>query len=861
MKSNPSTYITTGQHGRLWFCRSNYPNPDYQIGYIEQDSLYLLNAELPVIDKYDYVQIFYSKKEKTLLLGADTVLYALKNGRFEQVDNNRNRLVFLPNLPEAFYLNSALSRGKDTIDLKNCDLKQYMNGGIKVVARIRNGQYLNKPLLTSSVLCRVDLLPYETCLLTPDSLNFHINPGLLANATLLDKEEQIWIGSEEGLYQLFDNGFTVFNKENLPQVWAVIEDRNSNIWFSSYIKGLYTLDGNNLNHYPNYFKKDFGRPYFHPSRDKHGRLFFPNAHGIMMVDGDRFEQKSEGLYLTTWYDGERDLLWGGATQRATVFDANRKIIRLIDKTQGLEVGNNVLTIGRDTSGYYWLGGGKGLARYHWDTNNLKNYNPGGKNWGVATQCTDYKGRTWFGSKGGLLWYDAAADSLVRINREELSDVVNMVGTIDSTWLIASQPYGVYLMDLKKYYYSGEIVLHLFNEKNGFLGEEPGQDGVFTDSKGNVWMTSGTHVVRLDPRKLKTAKYSLNVRIDKCNGKKLPFTYGMIELPRNQFSAIITLDAICVNRPNPVQYAWRLGKDSLWSDWQEEDYFVLSGLTDGKHLLEVRARVKGLPLETPALTSQLIWVRMAFYRQPWFFPAIFILISFLGTGFLIFALTGMRKAGRDARIFQVQAIQSQMNPHFIFNVLASLQTMILKAELSRANDYLVKLADLVRGFLEASAGSGTIKNPKSDEGLVTLDSELKMLSEFVEFQQEIFPGRFKFQKEISGEVDIHSQKIPPMLIQPFVENAIRHGLLPSDNPGTLTLRVRKIKGILLITISDNGIGVEKSAELNRKSAFRYVSRGKELTLKRISLLNKLGFRIEVLNESNNSGTTITISMAL
>ncbi len=862
MNSIPAASISPGKNGRIWFCQTNWPDAEYSIGYIENDSVYRPEIQLPAKIPYTSRKIHFYAPEEMLLMSTDSVLFGLKNNNFTEIDHCAGFLYLITqSVQRANYIKSSKSIEWGNNTLWDSELKKYEKGKTITLANIKDGKYSAITTVPDTIFYIQPVPQYRHALFTPDSVRFDFSYGIQLSAMIFDRDGHQWLGSEEGIHQLFDNGFTAYNKEMLPQVWAVTEDSKNNIWFSSYIKGFYKLTGNNLTYYPNYFSKDIGCPYFHPSLDKRGRLFFPNALGIVMVDGERFEQKSERLYLCTWYDADRDLLWGGASQRATVFDANRKIVRVIDKTQGLDVVNNVLTIGRDSSGYYWLGGGKGLTRYHWESNCLKNYLPGGKNQGAMTQCNDFKGRTWFGGKGGLFWYDAAADSVVRIDREELSDVVNMVGTIDSTWLIVSQPYGIYLMNLQKYYRSGEVELYLYNEKNGFLGEEPGQDGVFTDSKGYVWLTSGTHVVRLDPRKLKTVKHSLNIRIDKCNGLKLPFKAGDIKLPRNQSSAVITLDAICFNRPNPVQYSWKFSGEKEWSPWQEENYIVLSGLTDGRHLLEVKARVKGLPLDTPAMTTQMIGVRLAFYRQPWFFPVVFILLSLIGTGFLVFALTGMRKAGREARIFQVQAIQSQMNPHFIFNVLASLQTMILKADISKANDYLVKLADLVRGFLEASAGSGTIKNSKSNEGLVTLDSELKMLSEFVEFQQEIFPGRFEFRKDISGEVDIYRQKIPPMLIQPFVENAIRHGLLPSENRGTLSLRISKTADQLLITISDNGIGVEKSAELNRKSTLRYISRGKELTLKRISLLNKLGFRIEVLTDSNSNGTTITISMSL
>jgi hypothetical protein len=862
MNNNPDASISPGKNGRLWFCQSHYPEPEYNIGYIENDSVCFLSMDLPDRKAFTTRVIHYFEPEDVLLLASDSTLYALKNNRFETLDHSNGPLLLVTvSNQKANYLKTSGSKEWGNNKMWDSEVKKYENGKTVSLASVINGKYTGKTTLCDTVFY-IQPIPIQIyALLTPDSVHNNFNQGVQLSAMLFDHDGHLWMGSEEGVYQVFDNGFTVFKKELLPQIWAVTEDAKGTFWFSSYLNGFYTLKNGIISHYPNYFIRNAGYPYFHPSRDRRGRLFFPDAHGILMVDGNHFQQITERLFLTTWYDADRDLIWGGVLKKAIAFNSGMKVVRTIDENNGLNVGKYVLTIGRDTSGYYWLGGGNGLARYNWETGKLKNYNPGGRKWGVPTQCTDFKGRTWFGSKGGLLWYDARHDSLVRIDREELSDVVNMVGTIDSTWLIASQPFGIYLMDLQHYYRSGEVELHLFNGKNGFLGEEPGQDGAFSDSKGNVWMTSGTEVIKLDPRKLKTVKYSLNIRISKCNGKDLPFSSQEIRLPRNQNSAVLTFNAICFNRPTPVQYSWKLDRDTAWSAWQQEDYAVIPGLNDGNHQLFVRAKVTGLVLEKPAETSVRLIVRMALYRQNWFLPTLFVLISFTGMIFLILSILRTRQAGREARISQAQAIQSQMNPHFIFNVLASLQTMILKADISKANDYLVKLADLVRGFLEASAGSGSLKSPRSEEGLVNLSSELKLLTEFVEFQQEINPGRFQFRLEIDPGIDSGQQKIPPMLIQPFIENAIRHGLLPSERDGLLLLKIGKEGKELKIYISDNGIGMEKSAELNRRSQFRYHSRGQELTLKRIELLNKLGFRIHTKAQSDQNGTNITISIIL
>jgi len=856
-ESNPPPAITTDNRGRLWFAKMEYPKLEININYIEGDSIKTYPVVLNEKPIYPHYELKYIENEDALVFSNDSILYRIKDNKSEIIYRNRNLIHFFPEFENTYFIEGYQTKINSNWESHSFDLNEYKDGKIRLIAKIRDGKLVENIDLKESLHYVSIQLANGSFFLTPDSIYYDAFEKLQVNQILRDHDGKFWIGSEVGVYQLFGNAFTAYNREVLPQIWAVAEDLKGNLWFSSFIYGLYKQENEKLKHLPNFFIKDAAYFYFNPVMDRRGRLFFANSFGILATDGNQFYQKSERLYLTTFYDNKRDLVWAGGYHRAVAFDSNLNKVKIIDETLGLSVGKNVLTIGMDSSGFYWFGGGESLARYNWETNTVKNYNSWGKNSGVVTQCNDFKGRTWFGSEGGLFWYNSIADSLVHFNCPELAEPVNLVATIDSTWLIASQPYGIYLMDLQQYYRNGEVVLHLFNEKNGFTGIEPGQDGAFTDSKGNLWMTTSTELMKLDPGKLKFGKNALSIRIDKYNGQKLPFSAKVIKLPGNQSSAVITFDAICFSRPNPVEYSWKLNRDSAWSSWQVEDYAVLSDLSDGENTFYVKARIKGLPVDVLPLAEIKVVVDIAIYRQPWFFPTLFLIVSLIGILLLFSAILKTKKAGREAKVFQVQAIQSQMNPHFIFNVLASLQSMILKANVSKANDYLVKLADLVRGFLEASAGTGTLKNPKSTEGHVTIKEELKLLSEFVEFQQVIHPGRFDFELKIDPYFDIEQEMIPPMLIQPFIENAIRHGILPCERKGLLKLIITKTENSIVIEVSDNGVGIERAGKMIEKSPMRYNSRGKELTLKRIDLLNQLGFRIEIETKSDHYGTFIKL----
>ena len=842
--------LAADKKGNVWFISAIPNTQQIHLGYTDGEKPVWLDQLLPERTYTDFVDIAFDREEESILFSVDSSLYRIKGSKAEFAYKSAYPIQFLTGTSKKVYF-CAFG------DAQNFTLLQYDSGRVTTAAEIKNGQYVSAPTLKDTVLFLLNFPPFEPVFITSEAVIYGLNQRLQTSSFLQDKEGTVWIGSEEGLFQLFDNGFTAYSPEYLPQIWAVTEDRENNLWFSSYLHGIFHLKNGQLQVFDKTNTPNLNYAYFHPSRDNRGRLFFPNDRGMLMIDGDRFEQKADVPFLTTFYDTPKNLLWGGGRRRAVAFSSDRQPVRIIDETNGLDVGNNILTIQKDHSGHYWFGGGRGVARYDWDSGRLKHYRPGGRINGVPTSCVDHTGRVWFGSKQGLFWYDVKADTLLQLNKEELSDAVNLVTTIDSTWLMASQPHGIYLINLQEYYKTGNINLYLFNEKNGFIGIEPGQDGAFTDSRGIVWLTTSTVLVSLDPDKLKTGRNHLFVRLEKINGLKVPFTTGRIELPRNQNAMVASFSTICFNRPNPVEYSWKMENGS-WSDWQEENYVVLSGLNDGPTTLSVHARIRGLPLDRPAVADFPVQVRLAVYRQAWFWPAIFLLLSLGGSVSLVLALMKMKRISREATIFQMQAIQSQMNPHFIFNVLAFLQSRILKNSMEQANTLLVRMADLIRGFLEASVVTGKMIHPDQPDGQITLAQELNLTGEFIHLQSAIFPDKFDYHLNING-VDCEKEYIPPMLIQPFVENAIRHGLLPLHTKGKLTIDIRKSGKTLYIEIADNGKGMRKAEDLQAKSAFRYISRGRELTLRRIELLNKMGFRISTETDSKETGTRVTIKI--
>ena len=178
--------------------------------------------------------------------------------------------------------------------------------------------------------------------------------------------------------------------------------------------------------------------------------------------------------------------------------------------------------------------------------------------------------------------------------------------------------------------------------------------------------------------------------------------------------------------------------------------------------------------------------------------------------------------------EMTALRAQMNPHFIFNCLNSIKLYTLDNEADKASDYLTKFSRLIRLVLE---------NSRSE--LVSLQNELEALYLYIELEAMRFKQKVRFSLNVAPEIDQRFIRIPPLLIQPYVENAIWHGLMHKSKGGMVSIEVSQPQETLLhIEITDDGIGRERAAELKSKSAGKHKSFGMRVTADRIRMINQL-----------------------
>ena len=182
--------------------------------------------------------------------------------------------------------------------------------------------------------------------------------------------------------------------------------------------------------------------------------------------------------------------------------------------------------------------------------------------------------------------------------------------------------------------------------------------------------------------------------------------------------------------------------------------------------------------------------------------------------------------QQATELEMQALRAQMNPHFIFNSLNSINRFILQKNSAQASEYLTKFSRLMRMILQNSQAS-----------LISLESELESLELYLNLEVLRFDNHFDYKISVADDLDLSELKVPPLIIQPYVENAIWHGLMHKEEKGQLDIEVSQEDNYLFVKVIDNGIGRRKAEELASKSATKHKSMGLKITADRIAMMRR------------------------
>lgn len=269
------------------------------------------------------------------------------------------------------------------------------------------------------------------------------------------------------------------------------------------------------------------------------------------------------------------------------------------------------------------------------------------------------------------------------------------------------------------------------------------------------------------------------------------------------------------------------------------------LVDNKILEDTEQRISQLEQEKK-LKDELI-------RKKNIFNYSLIGVLVLLTGLIIFIFRTLKKVQIKNKKIALQSLRREMNPHFIFNSLNSVNHFIATNNELEANQYLTKFSKLMRGVME-----------NSSEDFIPFQQELDLLQNYLALEKTRFSDKFDYEIEVDESLNTQSLKVPGMLIQPFLENAVWHGLRYRTEKGFLSLKFEKNNDSLNIFIEDNGIGIEESKKQKTEHQKSRKGRGMKNTLERIALLNDLykqNIECKITDKKEKPGVFVEISFKL
>ncbi|MCO6489205.1 MAG: histidine kinase [Phaeodactylibacter sp.] len=366
--------------------------------------------------------------------------------------------------------------------------------------------------------------------------------------------------------------------------------------------------------------------------------------------------------------------------------------------------------------------------------------------------------------------------------------------------------------------------------------------------GQVWLCTAGGLVKFHEPKEDTEAPAPRIQYLKVNGENMLLAAGQ-ELNHQQNSLEFHFLAINYRQNGRIPYRYRLNEKA---DWQYTENLSVNypQLPPGDYRFEVQAQNQDGYWSTS--TTHAFTILPPWWNTWW--------ARCLAGGLLLSSLfyyqrQSVARVRREAVIQQQvtelerSALQAQMNPHFIFNCLNSIQNFILQNDRKRAVEYLSRFAQLVRHNLNASV-----------QGKVSLVEELRLLDNYLALEQERFEHRFEYSLEVEEGLDQEAISFPPMLIQPYVENAVIHGLAKKEGKGKVTVHFRQENDGLAVTVRDNGVGYRPGS--NGQHSPRHQSVGMTVTQKRLELLGKRGeevVQVELLRGADEEvlGTEVRV----
>ena len=762
-----------------------------------------------------------------------TMIEGLKDVNLSSITIRKNQL-FVTSYFEGAYEIDIINQ---IVKELNPDLKQSILKGAFV------DSYNNVWIHTYSGVVILDQLNQVEFIDQTKGLNYGVISSIFQ-----DVEGSIWIGTQgKGVLRFPSREFSYFDKSlglSSDLILTIKEDKYKNLWLGTFDNGIIYKEHDQsytLNEFPNntiwssvlnvansnWFGTDYGL--IELKKNKKQKVYFE-------FDG----LPSDAITALKKINNNTMLL--GGVNAISIFHYG--VFKLIPSSVGIGIVrdfqkiNNLMYIGTSKGLYYKRGDKiskvKGIEK--------------------PVSCIEkiYDDGLLVGTEEGLFLLKDGDVSQVSLSNLASANLINFIDYKGSKVFIGTNN-GLYIIDD---FYKNMVVSH-YGVGEGLVDIETNLNSSFFDSKGNYWFGTSSGLVKYDYKKqlvksrgeprivLKSAllNYSEQELFKFCKSVSNEGIPNQLVLPFYKNNLAFEMDGISLSNYNNLLYQFKLeGVDSDWSPPSKNSLISFSGLLDNDYRLRMRAvNANGIYSNEIVIPFK---IRPPFYKELWF-----ILLCLFGVFFLVYFIFKLR-IKRELEYSQNQmlnyksklmalehkSLNASMNRHFIFNALNSIQYFINSQDRRSANRYLTNFAKLIRKNLDATNEEGN---------MVTLTQELEGLDLYLSLEEMRFKGKFSYEIKCQN-IDTDEVYIPAMLLQPFIENAIIHGVLPNENKeGLITVDVRVEQNNLLIQIQDNGVGINNSIKLKENDQGDHRSQGMEITTKRIDLIKKIsnkGFEI-------------------
>lgn len=485
---------------------------------------------------------------------------------------------------------------------------------------------------------------------------------------------------------------------------------------------------------------------------------------------------------------------------------------------------------------------------------------------------DYKGRIWLGTDGGGI---AVLNNNFEILRTfSTNDFLNnnvvysiLAQNDTSIWISTNSGLSNIHWNERVLQKKANPVIRNFDEMNGLQSNEF-NTGAYTQLRDGRFAFGGLNGINVfHPSEIQSTAIDPQVYIDEFKVFENPLHLEedisyltKVNLKHFENSISLSFSSLGITFPDKIKYQYRLlGYDNEWVTTSDRNYVSYTNLSSGDYEFQVRcSNADGI--WSAQLTRLSISIATPFYRTWWFLTLAILLIG--QVIFLVYKnkLNQIREKEairiqytKELAEVEMKALRAQINPHFLFNSLNSINNFILRNDTKLASRYLVKFSQLVRNILNNSSAT-----------YISLGDELETIELYILIEGMRFSNQFSYHIDVQPHLPLGQIRIPSLLLQPYVENAIWHGLLHKDGEKQIRISVkRKDDQYICIEIEDNGIGRASAKELEIKNR-KHTSYGMSLGESRLRLMNSengLSASVDVIDlvdeKGQGCGTRISI----